>query len=324
MDTRLPAAIAALLLLTAPVSADGGYYGALAFCAGGQVAKFIVLSESTGEEKFHVNETLKETIKFQTQKRNAVQYSPLAWYMPQKWVPVAASLIGAFLIPLGNQVVSIIQNYVGYLITDRKKNVTVIKHTTFRLLGVKVREIISLLAAAFILGAAISWTYAGPSHEFLWLLALNTVICLLAGLSHEAVHRIVGKILGISAEYTFWFTGSLMTIFTALLGNAFGLQGLLIDEVKEGTPKWKVGVMKLSAVAFSAAVMVFFAAVNLLFPHVAFQMAYSISGMWAMAEILPFKPMDGYDVRKWNIFIWFASFAVISCMFVVLTFLMAS
>ncbi|MFH0861914.1 MAG: hypothetical protein V1875_02685 [Candidatus Altiarchaeota archaeon] len=322
MDTRLSAAIAIMFLLTAPACADLGGLQPFVFSA----AKFIVLSEKTGEEKFRVNETLKETLKqtlkFQTQKRKAAQYSPLAWYMPESWVPAAASAIGVFLISLTHMSMSLGQAVVESLIADQKKKKITVKKTALKVGLIKVREALSVIAAAVVLGAAISWTYAGPTYEFIWLMVLSTVVCLIAGISHEAVHRIAGKALGISAEYTFWFTGSFLTIVTALLGNAFGLQGMLVEQIKGDVSPRRLGLMKLAGPVFSIVVMGFFVGLNFVRPSVIFQIAFSISGMIAMAEILPFKPMDGYDVRKWSFLIWLLSFIVIGLMFSLVNFIL--
>ena len=314
--------LACLMLMLECVSAQSSGHGAgvgqFFFAASGSVGKFVVLSEKDGAEKFKVNNTGRPN----NLQRKAVNYSPLAWYMPQQWVPIVASVIGAMMISLFNQIIGLIKAYLESIISNRRRSKAEFREDAVRVVGIKVREVFSVTAAAFVLGAAFSWTYAGPSEDFLWLLGINTAICLFAGISHEAVHRIVGRVLGIKSEYTFWFSGSFMTIFTAILGNAFGLQGFLVEKVKEGTAKWKVGAMKLAAPVFSCGIFLVFAAVNFLYPNVVFQMIYSISGMQAMAEILPFSPMDGHDVRKWNFLVWLAAFLSITVPFTLLSFVM--
>jgi hypothetical protein len=294
------------------MSPDGGsmaFFGA---------AKFVVLSEKAGAETFHVNKTVAPQKKM---VRKAVQYSPLAWYLPEKWVPIVASLIGAALMSLLHAFSSMSQAFMESLISDRKKQKIKIKPVALKVAGIKVREAFSVTAAASVLGVAITWTYAGPSSDFMWLLILNAVICLIAGLSHEMVHKIAGKLLKIRSEYTFWPFGSLMTLLTAFLGNAFGLQGMLVDEVEAGVEKWKVGVMKLSGLMFSTLMLLVSAAANFFYPSVVFQMISSISGILSMGEVLPFRPMDGYDIRKWSIPLWVATFAFILATFVVVNFI---
>ncbi len=253
---------------------------------------------------------------FENMPRRAASYSPLAICLPLQLVPVVASLIGAAVASMLN----LIKAYLEGAITDKEKKKR--KLSKHKIVGLRPYEILSVMAAAFILGLSVSWTYAGPTWDFIWLMALNTVICVFAGFSHEFIHWLVGRMLKIETEYRFWLAGSAATMFSAVLGNSFGLQGFLIDEVKEGTPKWKIGLMKISSPIFSTVVMVFFAAVNFFIPHVVFQMIYSIAAVLAMVEILPFKPMDGYDIRKWNIIIWFMAFSIISVAYVLVSFIL--
>lgn len=264
--------------------------------------KFIVVSDKRG---------------FVNLPRKAAEYSPLALCLPLQWVPVVASAIGAILVSIMN----VVKAYIESFIADKaKKGKTIGKAR--KIIGIKPREVISIAAAAFVLGLSVSWTFAGPTFNFLWLLILNTLICLFAGLSHEIIHWLMGRILGIKTEYRLWISGSVTTIFTAILGNSFGLQGFLLEDIKEGTARWKVGLMKLASPYFSTAVMILFATINFFLPHVAFQMVYSIASVLAMADILPFSPMDGHEIRKWNIFVWLASFTFITASFVFVNFIL--
>jgi hypothetical protein len=320
----LAVVLACLVLASHAASAQDdalGGFGSLIAFQGGSVAKFVVLSEKAGAEKFKVNRTVTRIVIPKKVERKSVQYSPLAWYLPAYWVPIVASAIGVVLMSLVHQMMGLGQSYVESIISDKKKAKMTLKEGGWRIFGVKLREGGSVLAAAFILGAAISYTYAGPSSDFFWLLGLNMVVCLLASISHEGVHRLAGMALKIRSEYTIWLSGSALTLVTAFLGNAFGLQGFLLEQVEPGTPKWKLAMMKVSAPLFSIAVAVCFAAGNLLYPNVIFQMVYSISGMFAMAEILPFKPMDGYDVRKWNFLVWLVAFIAVAVPYTLMSFM---
>ena len=254
--------------------------------------------------------------------RKAAQYSPLALCLPLQWIPVVASAIGAILASIISPLINLLKAYIEAFLADKGKKGKHIDEKAVKVAGIKIREVISVMVAAFVLGLSTSWTFAGPTFDFVWLLILNTIICLFAGLSHELIHLTMGRLLKIKTEYRFWPAGSAATMLTAILGNSFGLQGFLLEKVEEGAAKWKLGVMKLASPLFSTAVMIFFAIVNFFFPHVAFQMVYTIAGVLAMADILPFAPMDGHEIRKWNIFVWLITFAVISCSFVFVNFIL--
>ena len=318
VNFRVLRLLGALVCIVFLVSEASGLEEKFFFAAGGEVGKFIVLSEEKGAQTFKVNRTEAKP----NLERKAVKYSPLAGFIPAQWIPIIASAFGALFISLLHQTLNLVKVYFESTLSDKKKSKIVLSKDCKRVVGVKVREVFSVTAAAFILGLSISWTYAGPTEEFLMLFLISTVICIFAGISHEFVHRIFGRFLGIESEYVFWYSGSIMTIITALLGNAFGLQGFLVEEVKEGTAKWKNGLAKLAAPMFSAVLFITFVVANFVYPNVVFQMIYSISGMQAMAEILPFRPMDGYDVRKWNFFVWLMAFGLIAVPFSIFSFVM--
>ncbi|MDD5112344.1 MAG: hypothetical protein PHG85_07355 [Candidatus Altiarchaeota archaeon] len=269
----------------------------------GDGARLIIISDKRG---------------FANLPRKAAEYSPLARFFAVEWIPLIASLFGAAFVVL----ISVLKAYVEALILDRGKKGRKIQRNTLKIFRIKVREVLAILAAASVLGAAMSWTYAGPSASFIWLFLLNLVLCLIAGLSHEFIHWLMGRLLKVETEYHFWISGSMATILSAFLGNSFGLQGFLIDEIDESVAKWKVGLIKLASPIFSAAVMISSGLINLFLPHVVFQMTYSIAGILAMADILPVKPMDGYDVRRWSLPVWLLAFLFISASFIIVNFLL--
>lgn len=250
--------------------------------------------------------------------RKAAEYSPLSRFLPLEWVPLVASLLGAVFV----MAVSLIKACMEAVILARGKKSYGVSKNALKVFRIKVCELLAVFAAALVLGLTLSWTYAGPTISFFPLLILNLFLCLTAGLSHEATHWLMGRLLKVETEYRFWLSGSIATIASALLGNSFGLQGFLLDEIGEDVPKWKVGLMKLAPPMLSTAVMTLTGVLNYLKPHVAFQMAYSIAGITAMADILPFKPMDGYNVRRWSIPIWLIAFTVISVLFLAVNFVL--
>lgn len=153
------------------------------------------------------------------------------------------------------------------------------------------------------------------------MLVLNMAVSLFAALSHELVHRVVGRIFGIRMKYHFWWTGSFVTLVSGYFGNAFGIQGFLTEHVEGEVSKWKYGLTKLAAPLFSTIIAVFAVFMNVAFRIQLFQTVYIISSMWAMAEILPLGGLDGYDIKKWNWIVWLFSFVVISAVFGLINFI---
>jgi hypothetical protein len=251
-------------------------------------------------------------------KMEGVKYSPLAAIMPKEYVPAAAtgiSLIMLILINVGRTVFEFKALDIGR--KGRKVN-----SGAWIVFGFNVTEALAIAGASLVLGISISWQYFGPSLDFVFWAAVNTAICLLAGILHELTHRIFAFIFKIRMEYVFWPAGSALTLISSYLGNAFSIQGFILEDIPEGIAKWKVGLMKLSAPLVSAFFMVVFAALYYAWPSPLFKSIYAISGLWAMAEILPLGSLDGKDIRDWSGTVWFIAFSLISVSYLAVTLLL--
>ncbi|MEW6722628.1 MAG: hypothetical protein AB1324_05180, partial [Candidatus Micrarchaeota archaeon] len=184
--------------------------------------------------------------------------------------------------------------------------------------GMNVTEMGAIAGASVVLGLSISWQFFGG--DFLRWFLINTLVCLGAAILHEITHRIFAHFFKIKMEYRFWPAGSALTLISSYLGNAFSIQGFILEEIPPDTPKWKAGVMKLSAPLVSAAVMVIFALVYSSTYEPVYKIIYSTSALWAMAEILPFGSLDGKDVKEWSHTVWFLAFLFISAGYIWATF----
>jgi hypothetical protein len=181
-------------------------------------------------------------------------------------------------------------------------------------------EIAAIIGASVVLGISISWQYFGG--DFLNWIVINSLICLFAAIMHELTHRIFAIIFKMKIEYQFWPAGSVLTLVSSYLGNAFSVQGFLLEDIDPGVPKWKVGLMKLSAPLVSTFIMIIFAILNYESPSLIYQTIYTTSALWAMAEILPFGGLDGKDIKDWSHTVWFLAFVFISGSYAVVTFLL--
>ncbi|MBN2014721.1 MAG: hypothetical protein JW778_06035 [Candidatus Altiarchaeota archaeon] len=249
-------------------------------------------------------------------EREAVKYSPLKDYMADEYVPVAATSIGMVLMGL----VTIAKTVAEFLALDMGRKKKVFGHVGPKIFGVSLRELGAIVGAASVLGFAVTWTYIGPKIEFFQYIFLNSALCLFAALSHELSHRLMGRLFGIKIEYRFWYMGSFITIVTAFLGNSFGIQGFLLEKVDGEISKWKYAATKLAAPVISTIITVVFALLYHINPSIIFQMIYATASIWAMAEILPVRGLDGYDIRSWNRIVWFIFFIIISVVYFTVNF----
>jgi len=249
-------------------------------------------------------------------RHEAAKTSPLRHFVPLEYVPIAAAGSGLGMMFLVN-IMQTVFEFKALKFGRKKRKV----REFHRKIGpIKVEETLAVLGASFILGLSITFTFFGFTSLFLRKLVQNWGLCLFAALSHEVSHRMVGKLFNIHIEYHFWWTGSALTLVTGYLGHPFSIQGFLMERVEGKVSKWKYGLTKLAAPAFSWAIMVFFAYLNYNNPSEIYQIIFATAGLWATAEILPFNNLDGKDIRAWSHLIWLFSFLLIFASFIVVNF----
>lgn len=251
-------------------------------------------------------------------KNEGAKYSPLSAIMPVEYVPIAAtgiSLLMLVLINVGRTVFEF--KALDYGRKGRRVGEGALMHR-----GLNISEIGAVVGASAVLGVSISWQFFGPGGDFFFWVFVNTAICLLGAIMHELTHRVFAHWFGIRMEYVFWPAGSALTLVSSYLGNAFSIQGFILEEIPKDVPKWKVGLMKLAAPLASALVMVVFAYFYYLSPNPLFKAIYSTSALWAVAEILPLGSLDGKDIKDWSHTVWFIAFSLITASYLAVTFLL--
>lgn len=250
-------------------------------------------------------------------RKEGVVASPLRFVMDEKYVPAAATGVTVSLMALLTLARTALERF--FLGLGRKERK--IKAQAIRLLGIKLREVASLILASVVFATAITWVFTGPTYSFFPLLLVNLLVALITVIGHELVHLVFGRMFGLRMEYVFWPVGSLFTFLSAYLGNPFGLAGFLVEEEIPGM-RMKIGLMKLAAPFASISFALLFAIINALAPWEIFQMTFTIASTLAIVELLPFDPFDGRAVRRWNVFAWFFSFCAVAFLYIVINFIL--
>jgi hypothetical protein len=250
-------------------------------------------------------------------ERKAVETSPLAKYIDEAYIPAASTGIGILLFALTQIIKTVVEFKALHFGRRRERLYT----NQFKILGIRVVEVASVVGASTVLGLGVTWTLLGRDIQ-LPILLRNIGICLFAALSHEVSHRVVGRMFKIHIEYHFWPAGSFITLLTGFLGNSFGIQGFLMEEIKGEVAAWKKGLTKLAAPVFSTCIMIFFAYLNYRNPSELFQTIYTTASLWAIAEILPFEHLDGHEINQWSKLAWKISFLFVGGSYVFITFIL--
>lgn len=192
----------------------------------------------------------------------------------------------------------------------------------------KPRELRDLLISAFILaaafGIAISGGYAAFSSP--WTLA-TTCLTALIGVSsgfilHEMGHRFIARRFGCVAEYRMWPLSLVIALASSLFGYVFAAPGAVV--ISSGTDSQgratltseKAGLISLAGPAMTICLAVVFVLLNTARPTLLFWLGSYINAWLAIFNLIPFGPLDGAAIFKWNKMVWLAVTAIAIVLFV--------
>lgn len=135
---------------------------------------------------------------------------------------------------------------------------------------------------------------------------------------HELAHRTVAIHFGAQAEYRAWSKGLLLALGSALLvffnvfGFIFAAPGAVYIYGQHITRK-ENGLISLAGPITNGAIAIFFIGTTYLFnlpPLLALICSYSafINVFLGLFNMIPFPPLDGSKIIRWNPIIWAAVF----------------
>ncbi|NOZ81075.1 MAG: hypothetical protein GXP63_05365, partial [DPANN group archaeon] len=244
--------------------------------------------------------------------RTSAEKSPLASFIPVKYVPVVATGISFFLLWLWKFLFhfsnKILRLFVSAKVMKRIKKKELKAHfrgTHLKGIRIKWREWLAIFMAALVFAIAISYTFLSDESvlEFVLVNVLaNMVIYALRNLTRLVFDRVHGH----HTEYVFWWWGGLITILSGWLGNTFSLAGYVIsedekDKKTEGKVNFYINLMTFLAF------LVFFVW-NFLAPSVLVQMIMLLAISIGFIQMLPLRPFSGKSIYAWKKGVWWITF----------------
>ena len=133
---------------------------------------------------------------------------------------------------------------------------------------------------------------------------------------HEMGHRFVARRFGCFAEYTMWPTGLILALMCSLLGFVFAAPGAVMiypraDMGGRATlARGKIGLISIAGPAMNICLAVVFILLNMAYPMLLFSLGALINTWLAMFNLIPFGPLDGAKIFRWNKRAWLAAIAV--------------
>ena len=178
--------------------------------------------------------------------------------------------------------------------------------------------IISALSLAVAFGIALSGGYSAFSDpRDLVIVSLVSIVAVSLGfILHEMGHRFVARRFGCFAEYTIWPMGLIVALICSLFGFVFAAPGAVmirpgIDPLgKEiALTKEKTGMISIAGPVMNICLAVIFFILNVAYPTLLFSLGAQINTWLAIFNLIPFGPLDGAKILRWNKWAWFAALA---------------
>lgn len=147
-----------------------------------------------------------------------------------------------------------------------------------------------------------------------------TVVLAAAGISftafvcHEMAHKISAQRHGYWAEFRWYPVGLLLSIFTAYIGFLFAAPGATVVGGMGSVREWgrtsfagPASNLGFAALFYAGSVGLWYAGSDLWFWLIL--VAY-FNAFFAAFNMIPFGPLDGAKVLRWNSGVWAAGFAI--------------
>jgi len=177
--------------------------------------------------------------------------------------------------------------------------------------------VISALALALAFGIALSGGFRAFQQPAILVLVIGMALVAvsLGFVFHELGHRLIARRFGYFAEYAMWPMGLMVALGFSFFGFVFAAPGAVMIYPRAtvlGTAnlsRQKIGIISLAGPATNIGLAVVFLALDFIQPALLFTLGARINTWLALFNLIPFGPLDGAKILKWNKGIWLISIA---------------
>ncbi|MCP4648300.1 MAG: hypothetical protein GY852_11325 [bacterium] len=256
--------------------------------------KFIILSDLRG---------------YKNMRKEGIVSSPLAGFMPREYIPIASFLISI----LGLAAIPVIRIYLAGIFKTKeresgRKKVKE-KFTGINLFGVPIRfrEILSVFLGAFFYGMGVAYLYAGFTLELIPMGIASVIFVALLYYFRSLTRWFFDGRYKTHTEYVFWGTGGSLCWISSIFGFTLQTPGFEVEKIPEKFEK-KAAFMKWAVLSVAMLVALTIFIINFFFPNEYLPVFQTVASAIAVTEILPFVPMPGVLIKKWNPWLWAVTF----------------
>ncbi|MCD6512484.1 MAG: site-2 protease family protein [Thermoplasmata archaeon] len=180
-----------------------------------------------------------------------------------------------------------------------------IKFTSTELLHLAISAIVLTFSFAF----ALVYPFYIHMGLFISILPVSFLAILTGFVFHELSHKIMGERLGYWSEYRMFPYGLLLALFlSASTGIVFAAPGAVQIFGYPGSREG--GKIAIAGPLANIVVAAFFYILSSALNSYAFYIVAYINAFLALFNLIPFGPLDGAKVMRWDIKIWAAAFVI--------------
>lgn len=240
--------------------------------------------------------------------KNGIKNSPLALLLPEALVPPLAFLLSV----LALAAMPVIRIYLAgvFKAKEREKVEVQEKFTGIHLFGIPIRfrELVAVFLGAFFYALGITYLFTGPSWELIPMgIAAVAFVAVLYYL-RSIVRWVFDSIYKTHSEYTFWKAGGALCWISAIFGFTLQTPGFEAEKIPKEM-EGKAALMRWGVLSAAMLVALLLFVANLLNPNPYLQVFQTVASAIAVTEILPFAPMPGVAIKRWNFWLWAVTFS---------------
>ena len=193
----------------------------------------------------------------------------------------------------------------------------------------RVKEFRDLVISALVLALAFGIALSGGFRAFqqpsflVLVIGMSLVAVSMGFILHELGHRLIARKFGYFAEYSMSPKGLMVALGFSLFGFIFVAPGAVMIYPKAtawGTnslDRRKVGLISVAGPITNIGLAVLFLMLDNIQPTLLFTLGARINVWLALFNLIPFGPLDGAKILKWNKGIWLITIAIAGGLFAI-------
>ena len=180
-----------------------------------------------------------------------------------------------------------------------------------------MKELFAIVVTTLILSLVLTWTWAPDLAIFWETFIIFLIIVVSIFFIREGLRSYLCFKLKFDSEFYVWPLGAVMMIVSTAIGNTFSLAAnhhYCEEDIKKcGKVSFIVSIVMYMIVAIMFLI-------NLFYHSAILQMIIIVTILNLFIDLFPLNPMDGHEMRHWNIFLWASLYIVVIISYVAVYF----